>query len=459
MPAYMNIIDAVTGQTVKVTLSRELSVALSAIEANAGFVKMLDAVGEGLHVTDTGALLTSGREVTLFEQVDGANLNTNRWTTSVSGMTVAQTGGYINLNAGSAVAANAYAILQSIKNVPLYGALPVLLTANVKATVLPQSNITMEWGVGSVTANAAPTDGCFFRWNSNGNFQCVTSYGGSETIVDAITPPAINDATLMEIEIVEDAVAFFIGDTEVAIVTIPLSNSYPTSSGRLPVFMRVYNGSSTPAQAPQLGLGQLTVVQQDVQQRRDWATVLASTGLGAYQSPVTPFGQTANHANSTSPASAVLSNTAASYATLGGRFQFAAVAAAATDFALFAYQVPPGYQFYVTGISISALVTGTALLSATVLDWSLGINGSAVSLATVDSPPASWAPRRITLGSQGFLALVGVGAVANDITRQFSPPLVVDSNRFLHVILQVPLGAATGSLIFRGDVMLHGYFE
>lgn len=458
MPAYINIVDTVTGQTAKVTTSRELSVALSAVEANAGFVKLLDANGEGLHVTDTGAILTSGREVTLFEQVDGTNLNTNRWTTSTSGLTVTQAGGYINVNSGNATTANAYAILQSIKNVPLYGALPVLITGNIKATTLPQANATMEFGVGAVATNAAPTDGCFFRWSSNGDFDCVVNNAGSETVT-TVTPPVINDATLLEIEIVEDEVAFFIDDVEIAMVSIPLGQSYPTSSGRLPVFLRVYNGSSPPAQAPQLGLGQLTVVQQDVQQRRDWATVLAATGLGAYQSPVTGFGQTANHANSTSPTSATLSNTAAGYTTLGGRFQFAAVAAAATDFALFGYQVPAGYQFYVTGISVSSLVTGVAVVTATVLDWSLGVNGSAVSLATADSPPTSWAPRRLTLGSQGFLALAGLGATANDISRQFSPPLVVDGNRFLHVILQVPLGAATASLIFRGDVMIHGYFE
>lgn len=55
--------------------------------------------------------------------------------------------------------------------------------------------------------------------------------------------------------------------------------------------------------------------------------------------------QLENHTNSTAPTSATLSNTAAGYTTLGGRFQFAAVAGAATDYALFGFQVPAGSKF------------------------------------------------------------------------------------------------------------------
>ena len=44
---------------------------------------------------------------------------------------------------------------------------------------------------------------------------------------------------------------------------------------------------------------------------------------------------TANHANSTSPSSATLANATAGYSTLGGRFQFAAILGAATDYARF----------------------------------------------------------------------------------------------------------------------------
>jgi len=458
MPGYVNVIDSASGNVAGVTTDKEMKVSLSQAAGTAGFAKMLDGAGEPVHVTDTGALLTSGRELLITETVDGSALNTNKWITSTSGMTITQSNGFITLNAASATTANAYAILRSIKNVPLMGSLPVLVTGNIKTSVLPQANITIEFGVGTVATNALPTDGCYFRWNSNGNFQCIINNGLGETIVDSLTPPTTNDTSLMEIEIVEDAVAFFIDDVEIASVTVPLANAYPTNAARLPIFLRVYNGSSTPAVAPQTNLGQLTVVQQDAQLGRSWPTVLASFGQSAYQSPVTPFTQIANHDNSASPTSASLSNTVPSYSTLGGRYQFAAVVAAATDYALFAYQVPTGYQLFVNSIHISSLVTGLAVVTATVFDWSIGVNASAASLATVDGA-GTWAPRRVPVGTQGFLALAGLAATANDIVRNFTTPLVVDSGRYLHVIVQVPAGAATASLIFRGNVTINGYFE
>jgi len=69
------------------------------------------------------------------------------------------------------------------------------------------------------------------------------------------------------------------------------------------------------------------------------------------------------------------------------------------------------------------------------------------------------APRRKPLGVQTFLALAGIGSEAQEINRQFAPPIVVDSGRWFHVILRVPDGAATALLVFRGIVMVHGFFE
>jgi hypothetical protein len=196
---------------------------------------------------------------------------------------------------------------------------------------------------------------------------------------------------------------------------------------------------------------------------KTFAHQLAGGGRAAYQSPITTYGQTANHANSTSPTSATLSNTAAGYTTLGGRYQFAAPVGAATDFALFGFQVPAGLQLYVTGIRISACNTVAAVATtATVLDWAIGANSSAVSLATADvlgPPPTAWGPRRIPLDTQGFIVGAAAGACAPTIVHTFSTPVVVDSARFFHVILQVPIGTATATEVIRGDVMVEGYFE
>lgn len=458
MPGNLQEYDSVTGQTGGINTNRERLVALSQVEDNAGFVRLIDHDGDPIYSTQSGALRTSADTLEFIEQVDGSAVNTNKWITSVSGMTIAQANGFITLNSGTATTANAYAILQTIQNFPFYGPQPLRLLFRALPVVQPQANMVMEVGLGAVATNAAPTDGVFFRWNGSAEFRCVISNGGVETQSAALTAPASNIGALLEITIVEDAVEFRVNDIPVADIDVPAGQAYPTNSGRLPAFMRVYNGASVPSQAPKISLGQLAIVQEDMIKGRLWDDTMVAMGFGGYQHPTT-FGQTANHANSTSPVSATLSNTAAGYTTLGGKFQFAAVGAAATDYALFAFQVPAGYRFWLTNISISTAVTGLAVVTPTLLDWSLGVNSSAVSLATADGA-GTWAPRRIPIGLQCFLASSAIGQMASDIGRRFDPTkAVIDSGRFVHVILQIPNGAATANLVFRGDVMINGYFE
>jgi hypothetical protein len=175
-------------------------------------------------------------------------------------------------------------------------------------------------------------------------------------------------------------------------------------------------------------------------------------------------GSTANMANSASPATATLSNTAAGYTTLGGQFQFAAVASAETDFALFAYQVPAataaitGRQLYITGVSIDTFNTVVAVATtATVLQWAIGIGSTAVSLATADGA-ATKAPRRMPLGVQSFPVAAAVGAVDSPIVANFEP-LCVNAGEFVHIILKVPIGTATATEIFRGTVRVESYWQ
>lgn len=458
------IIGWATNSGAEVDANNQLLVTTNQDPTKAGAVRLYDADGAPIAVEENGALSVSQDELILSEQVDGTALNINKWATSTSTMTIAQAGGFITLNAGASIASGAYAIINSIMNVPLYGDMPVEFSFNAKINVQPQSNITIEMGFGTASGVTAPTDGAFFRWTSTGGFVAVVSYGGAETAVTCVgsgnstCPPPSNDTELYSVVIAEDHVQFLIDDELVADVPNPMALAYPVSAGHQPVYARVYNGGNSPSQAPQLSIGQVLVRQISVNLDRPWRDAMAAQGMGLYQSPITPFAQTANHANSTSPVSATLSNTTAGYTTLGGKFQFAAVIGAATDFALFAYQVPSPFKLYVTSVSISSMVTGAAVVTATILDWSLGVNSSAASLATTDSAGA-WASRRLPIGLQGMVATAVIGAQPPDLTRRFDPPLVVDSNRFLHLILQIPSGAATSSLVFRGNAMITGYFE
>ncbi len=169
---------------------------------------------------------------------------------------------------------------------------------------------------------------------------------------------------------------------------------------------------------------------------------------------------TANHANSTSPSSATLANATAGYATLGGRYQFASIGGAATDYALFAYQVPSTHRLVIDGVNITAINTGaTVATTATILDWGLGLNATAIDLGTADSGGTVFGPRRLPLGVQGFRVGDLIGYTAAPIQVYFTNPLVIEPSRYLHTILQVPVGTATGSEVFRGDVTFTGYFE
>ena len=261
-----------------------------------------------------------------------------------------------------------------------------------------------------------------------------------------------------------DACGFEIDGTRVATIsTNNVAATQPFLGPKLPFAARIVTSASAPTLAPSLQVAAVTAYLSATDSNKPFSQQLAQGGRASYQSPITPFAQTANFANSTTPTSATLSNTAAGYTTLGGKYQFVAVAGAVTDFALFGYQVPTGLQLVVTGIRINACNTGAAVATtATMLDWGIGTNASAVSLATADAlgpPPTAWAPKRIALGQQGFIVGAAIGACANDIVHAFTTPVVVDSGRFFHVILQLPVGTATAAQVIRGAVTVEGYFE
>lgn len=205
-----------------------------------------------------------------------------------------------------------------------------------------------------------------------------------------------------------------------------------------------------------------TITQGGFNTNRLWPTVMTGMGLSSVQSLTAGI---ANYANSTAPTSATLSNTAAGYTTLGGQFQFAAVAGAETDYALFAFQVPAattavtGRNLIIRGIWIDTYNTGAAVATtSTLLQWALGVGSTAVSLATTDAA-ATRARAVIPLGSQYFAIGAPVGANTNRIDVNLDAPLVVEPSTYLHVILKMPIGTATASQIIRGVVGINGYFE
>ena len=428
--------------------------------------KLVDKNAEELKMTDEGRLDT-GRDVSLFRDyfVGSVVSAHSKWFQSSLTMTATVATGAITLNATAITTINTYSGLTTVAKFRGYGDGPLFFTARARPNNLPQTNATAELGLGNALTNAAPTDGAFFRWTASGGFECVSTRSSVET-TGALSAPAAGVYSVFYIEVGTQSVRCSWetpSSGATASVTVTLESGAPSAFGESPGgIMRVWNSASAPASAPQLLVGAFEVLTKVVDVVRPVGNTVAINGGASAYIPTTGL-QAPNHANSTSPASAVLSNTAAGYATLGGRYQFAAPVGAATDFALFGYQVPTSYRFVMTGIRISSCNTGAAVATtATILDWGVAVGSTAVSLATVDAIAASptSAPRRVPVGIQGYEVAAGIGRCAPDIVADFSgSPLSVESGRFVHVVLQVPVGTATAAQIIRGDVQVMGYFE
>jgi hypothetical protein len=460
--------DGTTGNLSNIDANGALGIRIIASPTDAGIVSVWDQRGQQIRFADDGRVDT-GRDVPMFRDnfVGSAIAAFSKWVQSLTTMTVSVANGALTLNAGAIVTANTYATLTTAQKFHPAMDGRLLFMARVRPINLPATNATAEIGLGNGTTNTAQlTDGAFFRWNASGGFECVIVRSSTETAV-AMTAPTAGVYSVLMIEVNASSAYCTIErpDLQTRVEQfIPLDTGAPSAFGESPGgFLRVWTATgAAPALAPQISVGAFEVVNRVVDMQRPQAVTNGTQGHAAVYTPTTGLAST-NFTNSTGPTSATLSNTAAGYTTLGGKFQFAAVAGAVTDYALFGYQVPTSYRFVVTGIDVSTCNTVVAVATtATVFEWGLGVNATAVSLATTDATGATpaQAPRRLALGEQSLIVGAAAGQCATDLSRDFSySPLVVDSGRFLHVILQVPVGTATATEIFRGTVTVRGYFE
>lgn len=396
-----------------------------------------------------------------------AILNTSRYAGVTSTQTITLAGGFLNMNAGASVASGAVSRVQTFRPFTLFGTYPLYLDFKLKFSVALQANSVIEFGLGLAATTAAPTDGVFFR-ASGGQLNGVMNNNGTEITASNIFTPVANEVNHYLIVVGMDSVEFWVDDILRATIDVPTSLGSPCQSNALPLLIRNYN-SSTVTTAIQLNIAQLAVTLGDMDSGKDWATTMVANGQSALSAPDgQTAAQTANYANSAAPASATLSNTTAGYATLGGQFQFAAVAGAEMDYALFAYLNPvataaiPGKTLVITGVRIDTFNTGAAVATTpTLLQWAIAVGSTAVSLATADSATAgARAPRRLLLGSQSMAVGTAVGGNADkNIDVDFGSPLIVEAGSYCHIILKMPVATATGSQVIRGVVMVNGYFE
>lgn len=399
----------------------------------------------------------------------GAALNSSQWSSIVTTMTTAVSSSYLRLNASALTTLNTVARVQSYRTFNIAQSFPLQIDIpfQISAAAIGIANTTIEMGIGIVTGTTDPTDGVFVRINSTGITLISIFSGGSEnpSVVLPLNTLSPNADAQMLLVIGSNSAQLWFDDVLVASIAQPPSLPSFTASQSLPLFFRVYNSAVAPATASTLLVGPVTVSTGGMNNGQTFAETIALQGGGAYQGQSGgTMGQTANWANSTEPVAGALSNTAASYTTLGGQFSFNAIAGAATDYALFAYQVPAvaagsnNKNVLIRGIRIDTLNTGVAVATTpTILQWGLGVGSTAVSLATSEAATTK-APRRIALGVQSFVVGAVAGASAEAITINFNGPLLAEPGTFIHIIMRLPVSTATATQVIRGTVFVNAQF-
>ena len=434
-----------------------------------GLVVPYDAANNPISVLES-YLKVSQPTMLFFDPVEGTTLNTNMWTgdTFAGSMTLSvavATG--LTLNSSSLTTAAAMANVRSLKqfNVPI-GEAPItgMTTFTVPQTVQAQQQI--DFGFSDASASADAANGCFFRWNTAGEFRAYLYTNGGALQSAALTPPIINVTHTMYVQLKYDECIFSIDDTVVATIT-QLGTGVPFVAGKVPLYARVLNGT-TPGAAPKISFYNFTVFQETIDQSRDFSRQMVSNAArGDWQAPAATFTRTGNFAASTAPTTRTLTaTTTASETTLCGYVNVTPTTAAAGDYILFDYTVPAGFQLHVTNVTCNVSVSGAANpATALGIQWWVALDSTATTLATADAlgpPPTAIAPRVITFGASNFpaSAAIGTGPTFHNASVQFDPDLVTQSGRHFQVGFRaLQAQTATASEVLAINCACPGWFE
>jgi hypothetical protein len=413
-----------------------------------------------LHTDAFGRLDQGHSEPHLQDGFEGATLNTNIWVSSVGTMTTTQAQGQITMNAGSSLASGGHALLTTVRRLPLQPR--KTLAKRWRSRAAWATNAVMEWGFGAPTGTTPETnDSCGFRLTGTGQALLFSKWGANTeaTSADLGAPLTLLEPTKyydIDVSMSYSHVAVRIQEVDGEVVLdarllLPSSQQASVALSHIAAYTRVYTTGVT-ATAAQLFHTNFLAETLDMDMHRDAPQLAALAHRGGHVSP-TAYTQTANYANSAAPASATLSNTTAGYTTLGGQWQFAAVAGAETDYALFGFTVPTGYTLLVHGVRIAAFNLGAAVATTpTLLQWGLGANGASANLSTGGH-------QRVATGAQSFAVGTPIGGAAAELVWNRNSPLITESGRVFVVILKMPTATATASQIVRGVVELDAFFE
>lgn len=460
-----------------VNSNNEILVALAALISGAGYVVATGENHDGLAGiskirrairVSTDGRLRSGIDSLLWSYTFNHTVkDSGKFRFVDTTATSAMSGGYLSMNSGSSVTSGQGTLCQTFQTFPLFGSSSLEAGFRVRWTQAPQTNNVCELGFAFATGVATPTDGAYFKLGSDGNLYGVKNFNGTEVTTNLNITVAQNRVYYLRLVCDQDRLEFYIDGVCRGEIDAPVDAPTVTMAREFPLHMRIFN-SSTVTTAQKMDVAEQVVILRDLSNPRSAELTSAYLNNNSVAVPdSSAAGQSQNYANSAAPTSATLSNTAAGYTTLGGQWQFAAVAGAETDYALFGYQVPAAAvaagnrKCIIWGVRIETFNMGAAVATTPhLLQWAIGVGSTAVSLATADSATTgARAPRRQLLGVQSLPVGAAVGASATPIDVQFKAPLVAEAGTWVHIILKMPVASATVSQIVRGVVSINAMWE
>lgn len=440
-------------------------------------------IGRTLRGSPTGDLRGMNDLMLLWDMVEGAAVDTNKWIQTLTTHTVTQASGVITFNANNTTTINTGAMHLSHQFFPKIMRSPLVWRGVRKFSALFNGPI-IEFGFGSPASAIAASlgNGACFRKDSGGQLVPVVSIGGTEIVgasplSDAILRAgvsgygivAVADFATFEI-IVEDDRATFKVTNHAGNLVYEAVIEYGSTSGsftgtHLQALDRIWNFTA-PSTAMQYFTSGTAVYQLDNIVGLSFRELASGMCNNSLTSP-TAYTQAAKIVNNTAPTAITLSNTAISAGnndTLGGCITANAMVgslATPADSILSGWLNPSPFTFFCTGVRIPVPINGVAAVATTdtLLTYQMGFNSSAISLATAGAYP----PMKITLADI-HSAIIGLAAsklfTGNTINAVFDPPIAVMPGRYVHCILRCLLGTATATETYRWDgVEIQGFYR
>lgn len=415
-----------------------------------------NGVAKVIRADMTGGQASSSHVPAFVDQYEGTTANILRWNQVATTMTVTQSNASgMFLNAAATLSANTGAMVQSLRQLSIFGRHP--MSIRNRAAFSANSGSTVEIGVGDATTmNGAHTNAAM--WLATG--QAVVTpvlISNSATLWTGVAITSLSAGKPYLFEIIKDDnfLVFLIIEQQTNTVVDKQVCQIPSAAGDffmrsgMPLHYRVFNGASAiTAPAPYIKVYDTVVTMPDVAGLFNAGDAMAMSGRTSKLDPFTGA-RISSLTPNTEQGPLSLSASTALPGFLDGRFQFNNLAANAQEYPIFGYSVPKNSTLVIKGVTLDLSAFGTAAPAACTHTWNVWTNciGGAVT----------GAKSGFNLGNVSF----GTGSLVGDnrrIAKTLSTPEMVYGGTSIFICVRIVAGAGVASSSFLGNIDVDGYF-